>query len=275
MSTRPLHIALAYNDDPAIPGITNSPNGALTFLQKLGIPLRDNGGRWLVWEEVSREDQRRVVSALFQQLMAHSDSTDRLLAEAYLFPTEPQRTPLRNASEFATLLNACGRWARPKIGGSICRGDRGVQYREAEHMLAHHRSMIRELLGFILDKGVRTLSHVQYIHVGSRFPDTIIGIGAGMALSKLDAGKPILVMCELPEDPRITKVSMRTTERLVNAGIDLQRALIDASATCGGAAGGHKIAAGAFIPREAEKDFVGHVNRVLAEQSSAPGAGHC
>ena len=275
MSTRPLHIALAYNDDPVIPGISNSPNGALTFLQRLGIPLKDSSGRWLVWEELPQDDQRKVVSALFQQLIVHNVPTERLLAEAYIFPDEPPRTPLRNASEFATLLNACGRWARPKIGGSICRGDRGALYREAEHMLAHHRSMIRELLNFILDKGVRTLSHLQYIHVGSKFPDTIIGIGAGMALSKLDTGKPILVMCELPEDPRVTKVSMRTTERLVSGGIDLQRALIDASATCGGAAGGHKIAAGAFIPREAEKDFVGHVNRVLAEQSSASRAGHC
>jgi RecJ-like exonuclease len=275
MSTRPLHIALAYNDDPLIPGLSNSPNGVLGFLQKLGIPMKDSGGRWLVWEELAQEDQRRVVSALFQQLIAHNVSTERLLAETYLFPAEPKRTPLRNASEFATLLNACGRWARPKIGGSICRGDRGALYREAEHMLQHHRSMIRELLTYILDSGVRSLSHLQYIHVGSKFPDTIIGIGAGMALSRLDAGKPILVMCELPEDPRITKVSMRTTESMVNAGIDLQRALIDASSVCGGAAGGHKIAAGAFIPREAEKDFVGHVNRALAEQSSASRAGHC
>ena len=266
ISTRPLHVALSYCDDPHIPGISGNTKNALRFLERLGIPLRESSGRWRVWEEYQLEERRIVMSALAQQLIAHGEPVDRLFCESYLFPDEPQRTPLRNAAEYATLLNACGRWARPVVGGSVCRGDRGEAYREAEQMLRHHRGIIRELVDYILDKGVEEHSHLQSIHVGERFPDTIVGIGAGIALSKLDWQRPIMILCYLPDDPGLVKVSMRTNERMVQRGLDLQKALMVASEEVGGAGGGHKIAAGAFIPKEREGGFTERVNRILRDQ---------
>ncbi len=268
-ATRPLHLSLAYNDDPFIRGISNNPEDARQFLKRLGIRQQTVDGRWLVWEEIPVEDKRTIISALAEQLMANGEKVDRLLAETYGFPDELPRTPLRNAQEYATVLNACGRWSKPQVGGAILRGDRGAAYREAEHMLANHRAIIRDLLQFIIDTGVKELENLQWLHVGGRYPDTIVGIGAGMALSKLNSGKPILIMCEVPEDKNLTKVSMRTTERVVEKGIDLQLALSGASAEYGGGGGGHKIAAGAYIPKPAEKEFVERVNRILGEQFAA------
>ena len=268
-ATRPVHLSLAYNDDPFIQGISNNPEGARQFLKRLGIRQQNDDRRWFVWEELPVEERRTIISALAEQLIANSERVDRLLAETYGFPDEIPRTPLRNAQEYATMLNACGRWAKPQVGGAILRGDRGQAYRDAEHMLNNHRAFIRNLLQYIVDTGVKELSNLQWIHVGGRYPDTIVGIGAGMALSKLNSSKPILVMCEVPEDPRLTKVSMRTTERVVEKGIDLQQALSDASSEYGGGGGGHKIAAGAYIPKTAEEEFVNRVNRILGEQFAA------
>ncbi|MDI9634101.1 MAG: DHH family phosphoesterase [Methanolinea sp.] len=265
-STRPLHVCLAFSDDPYIPGISNNTAGALRFLQRLGIELQTPEKRWRVWEELLPDEKRLVLSALAQQLMACGEPVDRLFSESYLFPGEVERTPLRNAQEFATLLNACGRWMRPSVGGAICRGDRGEAFRQAEHMLMNHRAVIRDLLEYILSRGVKELSHIQYIHLGDRYPDTIVGIGAGMALSRLNPEKPILVMVELPEDPTQTKASMRTTERVVSRGIDLQQAMAIAAAEVGGAGGGHRIAAGAYIPRESEERFVARIDALVGEQ---------
>nr|WP_320161470.1 DHH family phosphoesterase [uncultured Methanoregula sp.] len=273
-ATRPVHLSLAYNDDPFIKGISNNPEGARQFLKKLGIRQQTPDGRWYVWEEIPVEDRRTIISALAEQLIANGDKVDRLLAETYGFPDEIPRTPLRNAQEYATMLNACGRWSKPQIGGAILRGDRGTAYRDAEHMLNNHRAIIRNLLQYIIDTGVKELDNLQWLHVGGRYPDTIVGIGAGMALSKLNSKKPILIMCEVPEDTNLTKVSMRTTERVVERGIDLQQALSDASAEYGGGGGGHKIAAGAYIPKTAEEEFVYRVNRILGEQFAAAGPGH-
>jgi len=270
-ATRPVHLSLAYNDDPFIQGISNNPEGARQFLKRLGIRQQNDDRRWFVWEEMPVEERRTIISALTEQLIANGERVDRLLTETYGFPDEIPRTPLRNAQEYATMLNACGRWAKPQVGGAILRGDRGQAYRDAEHMLNNHRAFIRNLLQYIVDTGVKELSNLQWIHVGGRYPDTIVGIGAGMALSKLNSSKPILVMCEVPEDPRLTKVSMRTTERVVEKGIDLQQALSDASSEYGGGGGGHKIAAGAYIPKTAEEEFVNRVNRILGEQFAAAG----
>jgi len=273
-ATRPVYLSLAYNDDPFVKGISNNPEGAKQFLKKLGIVQQTPDGRLYVWEELSDDDRRLIISALAQQLIANGESVDRLLAETYRFPDELPRTPLRNAQEYATLLNACGRWTKPMVGSAILRGDRGIAYREAEHMLGNHRAIIRNLLQYIIETGVKELEYVQYIHVGGKFPDTIVGIGAGMALSKLNAQKPILIMCEVPEDTSLTKVSMRTTERVVERGVDLQKALSDASAEYGGGGGGHKIAAGAFIPKTAEQEFVNRVDRILGEQFTGKSAGN-
>jgi RecJ-like exonuclease len=270
-ATRPVHLSLAYNDDPFIKGISNNPEGARQFLKRLGIRQQNENGRWFVWEEIAVEDKRTIISALAEQLIANGERVDRLLAETYGFPDEIPRTPLRNAQEYATMLNACGRWSRPQVGGAILRGDRGVAYRDAEHMLNNHRAIIRNLLQYIIDTGVKELENLQWIHVGGRYPDTIVGIGAGMALSKLNSTKPILVMCEVPEDTSLTKVSMRTNERVIERGVDLQQALSDASAEYGGGGGGHKIAAGAYIPKSAEQEFLDRVNRILGEQFAAAG----
>ncbi|HUT39431.1 MAG TPA: DHH family phosphoesterase [Methanoregula sp.] len=268
-ATRPLHLSLAYNDDPFIQGISNNPEGARQFLKRLGIRQQNDDRRWFVWEEMTVGNRRTIISALTEQLIANGERVDRLLAETYGFPDEIPRTPLRNAQEYATVLNACGRWSKPQVGSAILRGDRGIAYRDAEHMLNNHRAFIRNLLQYIIDTGVKELENLQWIHVGGRYPDTIVGIGAGMALSKLNSKKPILVMCEVPEDTSLTKVSMRTNERVVEKGIDLQQALSDASAEYGGGGGGHKIAAGAYIPKTAEQEFVNRVNRILGEQFAA------
>jgi len=266
ISTRPVHIAMSYCDDPLIPGISNKKDGAISFLKKLGVNTRSERGRWMVWEEISPEDKKTIINGLYEQMIAHGEDPSRLICEHYLFPDEMARTALRNASEYATMLNACGRWTKPYTGSAICRGDRNEHYRDAENMLRNHRSIIRELMEYILGRGVEELSSLQYIHVGDRFPDTIVGIGAGMSLSKLNYNKPIMVMCQDGLIPDRTKVSMRTVEKVVQQGIDLQKALSEASEEFGGAGGGHAIAAGAFIPKTAEKEFVKRVNRALEEQ---------
>ena len=46
-ATRPVHLSLAYNDDPFIKGISNNPEGARQFLKKLGIRQQTPEGQVL------------------------------------------------------------------------------------------------------------------------------------------------------------------------------------------------------------------------------------
>ena len=267
ISSRPIPNALAYSDDIDIPGVSHDVEGAKQFLERIGI-TPDERHQWPVWQDIPLNQKQCITSSLIDQIIAHGRPVDRLFSDHYIFPEEEHSCPpLRNASEFATLLNSCGRWKRPELGGSICRGDRFQSYREAEYMLRNHRAKIREVLNYITDTGVSELSHLLFIHVGDRFPDTIVGIGAGMALSRLNPLKPILIMCEDSLDPQQTKVSMRTRPEVISKGVDLQKALCTACERYeGSSGGGHRIAAGAFIPRSVEQDFIEDVNRILAHQ---------
>ncbi len=271
ISSRPLPQAIAYSDDLDIPGVSRDADDARIFLERIGI--RPAGNRWPVWEELSFDDKQTVVSALIDQMVAHGKDTGRLFSDHYIFPDEQRiHAPLRNASEYATLLNSCGRWKRPELGGRICRGDRVSAYRDAEQMLRNHRGKIREVMTYITDTGVSELSHILHIHVGDRFPDTIVGIGAGMALSRLNPEKPILIMCEDSLDPVNTKISMRTKPEVVARGVDLQQALSQACERFeGSSGGGHRIAAGAFISKEYEREFIEEVNRIIGQQYAEQG----
>ena len=272
LSTRALHLSISNSDDPVIPGISGKPAAAAAFLVRAGIYPSESSVR--IFEELNDDEVRTLSSSLAEQMIANGESTERLFAEQYFFPDEPEKSPLRNASEYATMLNACGRWQKPAVGAAVCEGDRGVRYREAEHMLRHHRSIIRELCEYILDTGVDELSAIQTIHTGDRYPDTVVGIGAGMALSKLNPAKPILVLCTVSDAPDQVKVSMRTNERTVRRGVNLQEALCISAAEFNGAGGGHNIAAGAYIPKGCENDFIRRVNELIEEQL-APRAKNC
>ncbi len=267
LSTRAIHLSLSNCDDPVIPGISGKPAKALDLLCRLGI--YDNPSAARTFEELQTKELRLLSSIIAEQMLANGESVERLFVEQYFFLDEAEKTPLRNASEYATMLNACGRWAKPAIGAAVCAGDRGIHYREAEHMLRHHRSIIRELCEYILETGVSRIGPIQTINVGDRYPDTIVGIGAGMALSKLNTNQPILVLSEVTDEPDYLKASMRTYEKVLRRGVDLQEALCTASAEFGGSGGGHNIAAGAYIPKGCEDDFIRRVSELIQAQLDA------
>ena len=264
LSTRALHLSLSNCDDPVIPGISGKPAKAIELLCRTGIYDSPSDSR--TFEELSESEARKLASTVAEQMIANGETVERLFAEQYFFFDEAEKTPLRNASEYATMLNACGRWAKPAIGAAVCAGDRGTHYREAEHMLRHHRSMIRELCEYILETGVDIKGPIQTINIEDKYPDTIVGIGAGMALSKLNTNKPILVLCEVADEPDFLKASMRTYEKVLRRGVDLQDALCTAAAEFGGSGGGHNIAAGAYIPKGCEDDFIRRVSELIQAQ---------
>jgi RecJ-like exonuclease len=96
------------------------------------------------------------------------------------------------------------------------------------------------MLNYIIATGVTELDSLQFYHVGARFSGHDRRHRGGMALSKLNSAKPILIMCTVPEDENLTKVSIADNGTGRGGGIDLQKAISEASArnTAGAAATG-------------------------------------
>jgi RecJ-like exonuclease len=62
------------------------------------------------------------------------------------------------------------------------------------------------------------------------------------------------------------KVSARTTQTMVDKGVDLSSALKKAAIVVHGVGGGHRIAAGATIPKGKEEEFLEVVDQEIKHQ---------
>ncbi|MFX1474559.1 MAG: DHH family phosphoesterase [Promethearchaeota archaeon] len=270
--TRPIHKALQYTSDPFIPGISNDPEGALSFLSDIGIDLKD-GDRWRTIASLSKEEKRQLNTALITYMLKRNipaREAQSIIGRVYTLKRENLGSFLRDAREFSTLLNACGRSGQGGVGVAICMGDRGSLYRKAETILKEHRRQLAEGLTWLLeDSGaVENRRLLQTFHSRDKITETLVGSIAGMALFSriLDWAKPVIAFA-FTRDGRV-KVSARTSQPVVKSGVHLGEIMRLACEELGSGSegGGHNIAAGATIPRGFEERFLEIVEELLAKQ---------
>ena len=272
--TRPLPKLLEYASEVRIPGVSNSPQGAVSFLQELDIDARDDGD-WHRWVDLSEDDKQTMVSALMKRALQRGvppEKTEQLVGTTYTLLGEETGTELRDASEFSTLLNATARYERGDVGLAVCLGDREAALDRAQRLLSNHRRNLSEGLEVVKRKGVEETEHLQWFDAGTEIRETIVGIVAGMALGVdgVDPNRPIVAFARKQQDGQSneaeTKVSARGTGRLVGRGLDLSAVVAEAARAVGGDGGGHDIAAGATVPAGAEQSFVEHADTLVADQ---------
>ncbi len=252
--TRPIFKLLQYSSDPYLPGITGSEDASIEFLKKIGI--RQHGEKWRRWIDLEQFEKQQIVSALLQFCLSSgmpSSSVQRLVGEVYTLLREREGTEVRDASEYSTLLNATARYDHADIGLAVCMGDRGKSYDEASALLNEHRKNLVEGINFVKERGTSRMEHLQYFDSGNKIRETIVGIVAGMCASFVKHDVPIIAFAD--SDGGV-KVSSRGNYELTRKGLNLGNAIGEAAKAVGGTGGGHDIAAGAFIPREAKDEFL-------------------
>lgn len=270
--TRPVHKMLEFSSDPFLPRITGNEEGALGFLLELGIELKE-GHSWRTWTDLTEPEKSTIVTALQDYLFEmrrRKETVDRLSGEVYVFVKEPRRTPVRDAKEFATLLNACGRHGRADIGLQICSGDRGGALSEGIALLRDHRSALSRALSWAKGSGIVRMRNIQFFDAGDEIEDTIVGTVAGMLLGSegADRSAPMVAFAESTEyaDTPKLKASARGTQELVARGVDLSVAMRASAEKVGGVGGGHNIAAGATIPSEKRDEFLSLLDEIVGSQ---------
>lgn len=270
--TRPVHKMLEFSSDPFLPRITGNEEGALGFLLELGIELKE-GDSWRAWADLADSEKGTIITALedyLSSLRRKQETIDRLCGEVYVFPREPRRTPLRDAKEFATLLNACGRHGRAELGLRICSGDRGDALAEGMALLRDHRSALSRALTWAKGSGIVRMRNIQFFDAGDEIEDTIVGTVAGMLLGSEGADRtvPMVAFAESTEyaDTPKVKASARGTQELLARGLDLSSAMRFSAERVGGVGGGHNIAAGATIPADRKDEFLSLLDEAVGSQ---------
>ena len=266
--TRPLSKFLQYASDPLIPGVSGREDACLELLHEQEIDLKD-GDRWRTWVDLDKKEKQRIISTIIQMLLSKGfgyQTALRLLGETYLLCKEEGGTELRDAKEFATLLNSTARYGKSEVGLEVCLGDRGKWFKEALNLLRGHRHNLVEGLQYAREERLQVRSHLQYFHAGNGIRDTIIGIVTNMMLNGEDINKELPLIGFAHTEKGDVKVSARATQNLVDRGLDLACALTKAAKELNGFGGGHNIAAGATIPKGKEEEFLEIVEREIKLQ---------
>ncbi|MEM2962920.1 MAG: DHH family phosphoesterase [Candidatus Anstonellales archaeon] len=256
--SRPLAQMLEFADDPPLPHLSANPRACVEFLEKNGFWSEDKRNK--SYYDLSTEEQKKFVDSLILFLAqgGNEDIAKQIIGEVYTFPKQDIKTELYDASDFSTLLNACGRHNKPEIGIGVCMGDKNA-YQEASLLLAKHRKKLREGLSFA-SSHLQDFGKFLFLDARGVIDDGIIGVVAGMVLPP-NSKKPIFAIAT--DDIGGIKVSARANNALVTKGLNLGLILKLSSVAVGGAGGGHKVAAGAQIPKEKLNDFLLKLNSNL------------
>jgi len=267
--TRPIHRTLAFTTNPFIPGISGEEDKSLAFLVSLDIKPK-HGEKWRALRDLSEEEKKRLCSALADYLLSkglHYEISN-LIGHVYTLNREEPWTPLRDAREFAVLLNATGRMDKPSLGVAVCMGDRGAALEEANKVLEEYRRTISKYLGWIMEKPERMkeLENIYVVYGEDFIDDKIIGaISSILSISLSNPEKPLIAYANA-EEGGLAKFSARTIDIVTNKGVNLGEVMQVASEKCLGKGGGHNIAAGAQVPTENINTFIKLVNELVGKQ---------
>ncbi len=267
--TRPIHRMLANTTTPFIPGISGEEGNSLAFLKSLNIEPR-NGEKWRALRDLSDDEKRRLCTALADYLLSKRLRFDvgALIGHVYVLNREEPWTPLRDAREFAVLLNATGRMDRPSLGVTVCMGNRGPAFEEAVKVLEDYRRAISKYLGWVMEKPerMREMENIYVVYGENFINDKIVG-----AISSILSGglpnpeKPLIAYANV-EDQGLAKISARTVDAVVARGINLGDIMQIAAEKCDGKGGGHNIAAGAQVPLDKINTFISIVNGLVGQR---------
>jgi len=191
-----------------------------------------------------------------------------LIGHIYILNLEEPWTPLRDAREFAVLLNSTGRMDRPSLGVAVCMGDRGSALEEAGKVLEEYRRTINKYLGWVMEKPERMKEFENiYVVYGENFmDDKMVGAISSILMSSLpNPEKPLIAYANVEEE-NLAKFSARTIDIVTNKGVNLAEVMLAAAEKCAGNGGGHNIAAGAQVPIENVDTFVKIVNELVGKQ---------
>jgi RecJ-like exonuclease len=267
--TRPIHKTLATTTNPFIPGLSGEEDKALVFLASLDIPIKQ-GDRWRALCDLNDDERKRLCSALADHLLSRGLhlEVENLIGYIYVLTREEPNTALRDAREFAVLLNSTGRMDRSSLGIAICMGDRKVALDEANKVLEDYRKSISKYLGWVMEKPERMRElHNIYVIYGENFiNEKIVGTVSSIIVQGLaNSEKPLIAFANVEEE-RAAKFSARTTEAAIRKGVNLGEVMRLASEAHCGNGGGHNIAAGAQVPLDKVDGFVKNVDELVGKQ---------
>src|SRR3989304_2142852 len=255
--TRSLPDALAFTSHPFIEGLTWNRDTCLSLLNSSGIKLKD-GSRWRVPAELTEDEKRNLLEVIskFTSTKNATEIMDELVGYTYTLSGEDKRSFLRDAREFSTMLNSCGRIRKAGVGIAICMGDRTKMLEEGESILLEYRTLLRTYMNTLASERWRVVDNGQYVMVNGEglVPENMTGaVSSLLGGSQKNTGK-IIILRTNGDEGTIKFSSRKSTgcKSEVNLGLLMRSCATKVS----GIGGGHDAAAGARITKDKLDEFL-------------------
>lgn len=273
--TRPLFVSLTYLNEPKL---FKDQNESKAWLIKNNIISGADIEKRL--NDLSEGEVKVLTRLLLKEFITRSPLILKpyapiyLIGESYTLKNMPRREPIRDATEFSTLLNATNRQNKRDVGVSLML-DGGLKYLdEAKRILRRNRYQLRKTIVSILDeidKRKRTYDFLVVLDETGTAPPHLSGTLLQLIIDRLTPlyDKPILGFTEI--DEKTYKISMREPKVLYLKGINLALAVEKSAKLVGGYGGGHPPACGGAIPKTRIGEFVRILHRELTKQGLEKG----
>ena len=173
--SRPLYKALELS---GISGI-GDPSKALQFLSEIGIQSQREG-EWRTFNDLTVEEKTKLTDAIVKESLSNENFKKELIFGDVLtlkqFPDE-----LKDAKEFATILNATANMNEPAIGIALCLGSKkALEY--ARGVVKGYRKLIGNYLNLIENnpQSIKQKDFATYILAGETINENMIGTVVSM-----------------------------------------------------------------------------------------------
>lgn len=257
-NTRPLFVALSYFSDVKLP-ITNNTTETMAILEELGIDEKHNRK---TLNELTMAEKGKLYQYLVGMLSKVVPGKyvkyipQLIIGDSYTFLKEDPSSFLRDASEFSTAMNACGRNHEEKVAMEVLKGDRFVALDELETVSLEHRRNLAQSIARVAESdetNIIEMENLQYFD-GTGIKPEIVGTITGMILGYCNWKKPVIGFTQT--DEKGLKVSLRCSRLLSYDGIHFGNIIRQVASDVGGTGGGHSMACGAYIPIDKKSEFL-------------------
>lgn len=246
--SREIHKALEYCTYPYIPGVSGNQAGAIQFLADIGIDIK-NGSKFKTLSDLNEEEKEKLVTAIVLKRMGNSDAPSDILGSVYEIPG--LESNISDLNEFSTVLNACSKMGSYPTAVSLCLNTENSLKTARDVVVIYKKEILNALKFYESKEAVKETDKCIYLIAGNNISDSIINTVSSIVAKSHATNKIIIGLANAGED---IKVSARNSDLCQE--INLKNLMSSVATKLGGEGGGHKNAAGAFIPIGKEQEFI-------------------
>ena len=254
--SRPLNKLLEYSTDPYIPGVSGSSLGTQKFLDSLGIKYkRGEKARRII--DLSEDEMKILIKGIIKKRKYEKKPKD-IFGNIYSLVNEEPGTSFKDAKEYSTLLNACGRLGKASLGVGVCLKSKSSR-EKAKELLKNYKKEILEIIRWYERNKKSEDIHREegYLIINGRgnIMPSLAGTFASILSYSSETKDVKFIMVMAQNVDSTTKISLRYAGRKLG-DVDLSKVLKEISKRTKCETGGHKSAAGAMISTELEDEFI-------------------